>query len=66
MSEPIISRDRITHEARAAAFKYDDVNHACPYSFYTDAGKLFKAEFTRARAELAASGNSTITQKAEA
>lgn len=61
MIEPIISRDRIEREARAAAKTYDNVNDSCPYPFATEAGQLFKAEFNRARAELAASDYSNTT-----
>ena len=61
MTEPIISRDRIERQARIAARTYDHVNDACPYPFATEAGQLFKAEFVRARAELAASDYSNTT-----
>lgn len=52
MTEPIISRAAIEAKARAAAKTYDNVNDACPYPFATEAGKVFKAEFNRARAEI--------------
>ncbi len=50
MPDPIISRERLEREARAAARTYDNVNDACPYPFGTDAGRIFAAEFKRARA----------------
>ncbi len=46
MSEAIIS---IAQQAQAAAATYDNVNDACPYSFYTEAGRVFKREFAAAR-----------------
>ena len=49
MTEPIISIDRIKAEAQRAAQHYDCVNDACNYSFYTEAGRIFKAEFQKAR-----------------
>lgn len=64
MTEPIVSRARIEEKARAAAKTYDDVNDACPYPFATDAGQLFKAEFLRARAVLAAADYSNTTTAA--
>ena len=51
MTEPIIPIDRIKSEARAAAARYENVNDACPYSFYTDAGRIFKSEFAKTRLE---------------
>lgn len=35
----------ISHEARAAAKKFTDVNEACPYPFHTDAAKVFRQAF---------------------
>lgn len=55
MPEPIVSIERIKADARAAAALYDHINDACPYSFYTEAGRVFKAEFTRVRMEEAMS-----------
>ena len=52
MPEPIISIERIKQQAREAAEEYDCVNNACPYSFYTPAGRLFKQEFQKARMEI--------------
>lgn len=39
----------IKADARAAAALYNNINDACPYSFYTEAGRVFKAEFARVR-----------------
>lgn len=50
MPTQIISRERLEREARAAAKTYSDVNDACPYPFHEDAGRIFAAEFKRARA----------------
>jgi hypothetical protein len=49
MTEPIVSRARIEREATAAAQKFSDVNTACPYPFDTEAGRMFKEEFNKAR-----------------
>ena len=49
MPEPIISIERIKQQAREAAEEYDCVNDACPYSFYTQAGRVFKAAFQKER-----------------
>lgn len=49
MNEPIVSLDRIKCEAVLAASKVADVNHACPYPFTTEAGRVFKAYFMEAR-----------------
>jgi hypothetical protein len=51
MTEPIIPIDRIKQQAREAAARYENVNDACPYSFYTDAGRVFKSEFGKTRLE---------------
>lgn len=52
MSEPIISRERVQAEARAAAQKYSDVNDACPYPFGSEAGRVFRETFLAMRASL--------------
>ena len=39
----------IEAEARAAAAKHDNVNDACPYSFYTEAGRTYKRAFQQER-----------------
>jgi hypothetical protein len=44
-----LTTDRIKAEAQRAAQEYDCVNDACNYSFYTEAGRIFKAEFQKAR-----------------
>ena len=49
MSEPIVSIGFIEQQARAAAAVYDNVNDACPYSFYSAHGKIFKQAFMAAR-----------------
>jgi hypothetical protein len=49
MPEPIVSIDRIEAEARKAAAQYDDINDACPYSFYTEAGRVFRRVFQAER-----------------
>lgn len=49
MPEPIVSIERIEAEARKAATEYDDINDACPYSFYTEAGRTFRRVFMAER-----------------
>lgn len=49
MSEPIVSITQVKEQARQAAEQYSDVNDACPYPFYTQAGQMFKQFFERAR-----------------
>ena len=49
MPEPIISIERIQQQATEAAQQFDCVNDACNYSFYTEAGRVFKAAFQKAR-----------------
>lgn len=53
MPEPIISLERIQREAASAAAIYSDINDACPYPFFTDAGRAFKKAFIEERAKLA-------------
>lgn len=49
--EQVIPLERIEREARAAALKYSNVNAACPYPFFSDAGHAFQQYFKLARAE---------------
>ena len=49
MTEPVISLERIEREARAAEATYQDINDACPYPFYSEAGRVFKKAFVAAR-----------------
>ena len=51
MSNQVIPLSRIEAEARAAALKHSDVNDACPYPFFSDAGHAFSQYFKLARAE---------------
>ena len=51
MTEPIVSIAHIEQQAREAAAVYDCVNDACPYSFYTAHGRIFKQAFMAARLE---------------
>ena len=61
MPESIQSIDRIKAEAQRAAQQYTDVNDACPYPFYSDAGRIFKAEFTKQRLAMFAAQKSATT-----
>lgn len=47
--EPIVSIERIKRLAQERAAQYSDVNDACPYPFFTGAGRLFKQFFLQAR-----------------
>lgn len=49
MNEPIVSIDEIERQAQEAAALYSNVNDACPYSFYTAAGRAFKRAFVAER-----------------
>ncbi len=64
MPAPIISREKIERDARAAAKTYSDVNDACPYPFGEDAGRIFADEFKRARAVINAANYSNTNLKA--
>lgn len=64
MTEPIVSIDAIKKQAAAAAQQYTNVNDACPYPFYTDAGRTFKQEFTRVRLQIFAAKNASIKASA--
>jgi len=55
--EPIVSIERIKREAEHSAALYSDVNAACPYPFFSGAGRLFKQFFLQARARLQASSS---------
>lgn len=41
--------EKIEEEARAAAAKYETVNDACPYSFYTVQGRTYRNAFMKAK-----------------
>lgn len=56
--------DQIEAEARAAAATCDNVNDACPYSFYTEAGRTYKRAFQQER--LAINMRKTLDQAAVA
>ena len=58
MTEPIVSIARIEQQAQEAAALYENVNDACPYSFYTEAGRTFKRAFTAARLQRSLVANS--------
>lgn len=49
----ILSPDQVKREAREAALIYSDINSACPYPFFSQAGQLFREEFLTARANMA-------------
>lgn len=66
MSEPIVSIARIEQQAREAAAKYNNINDACPYPFYSPAGRAFKAEFMRARLASSVVAKPERGQKAQA
>ena len=56
----VYSITQIKSEAIAAAQnpQYKTVNDACPYPFHEDAGRIFAAEFKRARAVINAANYS--------
>jgi len=59
MPEPIVSLEKIEAQAKAAAQIYDHIDLACPYSFYTAAGRAFKAAFQKERMAIAKAANKT-------
>lgn len=50
--EPIVPIESIKRMAEERAAQYSDVNDACPYPFFTGAGRLFKQFFLQARGKL--------------
>lgn len=48
----VIPIERVRQEATLAAQTYDDVNAACPYPFFSPAGKLFLLVFMDAKAAM--------------
>jgi len=58
----IKSIEQIEREARAAAKQYTNLDEACPYSFYTEAGRTFKRAFQQER--LAMGSSKTTATKA--
>lgn len=54
MPFPIVSRERIEREAKAAAERGDTLNAACPYPFTDPAGEAFRDIFNQHRAALIA------------
>jgi hypothetical protein len=50
----------IETEAKKAAVLYDNVNDACPYSFYTEAGRVFKTAFQKERLAMAMKGKPEV------
>lgn len=55
MPFPIVSRDRIEREAKAAAERGETLNASCPYPFTDPAGEAFREVFNQHRATLIAS-----------
>ena len=66
MTEPVVSIDLVKQQAADAALVYTDINEACPYPFYSEAGRLFKKEFGRVRLAIFAAQHAgkTIPTKA--
>ena len=54
MTFPIVSRERIEREAKAAAERGDTLNAACPYPFTDPAGEAFRDIFNHHRTALIA------------
>lgn len=50
--EEVIPIERIKRMAEERAAQYSDVNDACPYPFFSGAGRLFKQFFLQARGKL--------------
>ncbi len=60
MSEQITSKAAIEAKARSDAAIYEHVNDACPYSFYTEAGRVYKAAFQKERLAMAMKGKPEV------
>lgn len=56
MTEPNLTEEQIEQQAIEAAHKYTSVNDACPYSFYGNAGQVFKRAFQRERVAIVLRG----------
>jgi hypothetical protein len=65
MPFPIVSRERIEREAKAAVERGDTLNASCPYPFADPAGAAFRDIFNQHRAALIALGQAP-TSKAPA
>lgn len=50
----IIAKEKIQTQAIAAAAKYVDLNHACPYPFDTEAAVIFEQAFKAEKQRLKA------------
>lgn len=60
MPEQIQSIEQIEAKARADAAIYDNVNDACPYSFYTEAGRVYKTAFQKERLAMSMKGKPEV------
>lgn len=63
MPFPIVSRDRIEREAKAAAERGESLNHACPYPFSDPAGEAFREAFNQHRDALEALGQAPCAKE---
>ncbi|MGJ7544606.1 hypothetical protein [Variovorax sp. LT1R16] len=61
MSFPIVSIDTVKKAAKAAAERGDSLNDACPWPFYSDAGRQFKQFFIVHKAALQALATESLS-----
>lgn len=60
MTHQVSAIEAIEAKARNDAAIYDNVNDACPYSFYTEAGRVYKTAFQKARLVMAMKGKPEV------
>ena len=63
MPHQVLPIEAIEAKARADAAIYDNVNDACPYSFYTEAGRIYKTAFQKERLAMAMKGKPEVKTK---
>jgi hypothetical protein len=60
MPHQVLPIAAIEAKARTDAAIYDNVNDACPYSFYTEAGRVYKAAFQKERLAMSMKGKPEV------
>ncbi|ARV17505.1 hypothetical protein AEP_00545 [Curvibacter sp. AEP1-3] len=60
MPHQVLPIAAIEAKARTDAATYDNVNDACPYSFYTEAGRVYKAAFQKERLAMSMKGKPEV------
>jgi hypothetical protein len=60
MPHEVLPIEAIQAKARSDAAIYEHVNDACPYSFYTEAGRVYKAAFQKERLAMSMQGKPEV------